>query len=118
MRLVWLGLWMVATWLVSLGSGGAQEGDRLLPLLRPDDDDALDAVTCASVFNSDKGRFVTDDDVRKAYAEPFVEPSGSDIMRPLGAGSIYPPRKTGRTVSTRLGPKSTSREITTTSSTR
>ncbi len=55
--------------------------------------EALDAVTCASVFNSDKGRFATDDDVRKGYAEPFVEASGNESMRPLGAGSIYPPRR-------------------------
>ena len=49
--------------------------------------EALDAVTCASVFNSDKGRFATDDDVRNGYAEPFVESSGSENMRPLGARS-------------------------------
>lgn len=55
--------------------------------------EALDAVTCASVFNSDKGRFVTDDDVRNQYAEPFVGPSGSESMRPLGDGSLYPPRR-------------------------
>jgi hypothetical protein len=55
--------------------------------------EALDAVTCASVFNSDKGRFVTDDDVRNGYAEPFVGSSGFESMRPLGAGSIYPPRR-------------------------
>ncbi|MBW2225129.1 MAG: hypothetical protein JRF54_13125 [Deltaproteobacteria bacterium] len=55
--------------------------------------EALDAITCASVFNSDKGRFATDNDVRNGYAEPFVERSGSESMRPLGAGSIYPPRR-------------------------
>ena len=55
--------------------------------------EALDAVTCASVFNSDKGRFATDDDVRNGYAEPFVGRSGSESMRPLGAASIYPPRR-------------------------
>jgi hypothetical protein len=55
--------------------------------------EALDAITCASVFNSDKGRFATDGDVGNGYAEPFVEPSGSDGMRPLGAVSIYPPRR-------------------------
>jgi hypothetical protein len=55
--------------------------------------EALDAVTCASVFNSDKGRFATEQDVQNGYAEPFVEPSGSEVMRPLGAGSIYPPRR-------------------------
>jgi hypothetical protein len=55
--------------------------------------EALDAVTCASVFNSDKGRFATQGDVQNGYAEPFVEPSGSEAMRPLAAGSIYPPRR-------------------------
>ncbi|MGB5284938.1 MAG: CFI-box-CTERM domain-containing protein [Polyangiales bacterium] len=55
--------------------------------------EALDAVTCASVFNSDKGRFVTDDDVRNRYGEPFVDVSGSESMRPLSQGSIYPPRR-------------------------
>ncbi|MGB5548481.1 MAG: hypothetical protein WBM74_18020, partial [Polyangiales bacterium] len=55
--------------------------------------EALDAVTCASVFNSDKGRFVTDDDVRNQYSEPFVDVSGSESMRPLSQGSIYPPRR-------------------------
>lgn len=54
---------------------------------------ALDAITCASVFNSDKGRFATDSDVRDGYAEPFVEPSGVEGMRPLEDGSIYPPRR-------------------------
>ena len=33
--------------------------------------DALDAVTCASQFNSDKGRYITEDDVERGYAEPF-----------------------------------------------
>jgi hypothetical protein len=55
--------------------------------------EALDAVTCASVFNSDKGRFLTSEDLRDSYAEPFVEPSGSETMRPLGPGSRYPPRR-------------------------
>ena len=55
--------------------------------------EALDAVTCASVFNSDKGRFVTNTDVSNGYAEPFVDPSGSDTMRALAIGSIYPPRR-------------------------
>jgi hypothetical protein len=32
--------------------------------------EALDAVTCASVFNSDKGRFATEQDVQNGYAEP------------------------------------------------
>jgi hypothetical protein len=55
--------------------------------------EALDAVTCASVFNSDKGRFATSADVTNGYAEPFVGSSGSEIMRALGSGSLYPPRR-------------------------
>lgn len=55
--------------------------------------EALDAVTCASVFNSDKGRFVTDLDADRGYAEPFVEDSGDESMRPLGKTSLYPPRR-------------------------
>jgi hypothetical protein len=34
--------------------------------------DALDAVSCASLFNSDKGRYVTNGDMQAGYAEPFV----------------------------------------------
>lgn len=55
--------------------------------------EALDAVTCASVFNSDKGRFITDDDVRAGYAEPFVDDTGKESMRSLGKTSLYPPRR-------------------------
>ncbi len=55
--------------------------------------DALDAVTCASVFNSDKGRFITDADLRTGYAEPFVDDSGTESMRSLGKTSLYPPRR-------------------------
>jgi hypothetical protein len=55
----------------------------------------LDAVSCASVFNSDKGRYLTADDVAKGYAEPFVPVTapGTDAnMLPLPAQSLYPPR--------------------------
>jgi hypothetical protein len=55
--------------------------------------EALDAVTCASVFNSDKGRFATENDAQNGYAEPFDVSPGSEIMRPLGTASIYPPRR-------------------------
>ena len=33
--------------------------------------DALDAVSCASVFTSDKGRFITAADVANRYVEPY-----------------------------------------------
>jgi hypothetical protein len=55
-------------------------------------DEVLDAVTCASVFNSDKGRFITAADVADGYAEPF-EDALLGPMRPLSMGSLYPPRR-------------------------
>ena len=45
--------------------------------------EALDAVTCASVFSSDKGRFITEQDVQSGYAEPFETAPGVGSMRPL-----------------------------------
>ena len=55
-------------------------------------DKALDAVTCASGFNSDKGRFITQSDVDRGYAEP-AEIAGQGIMRALDLVSLYPPRR-------------------------
>ena len=55
--------------------------------------DALDAVSCASVFNSDKGRFVTEADVAGGYAEPYEVAPKSGEMRKLSAISLYPPRR-------------------------
>lgn len=54
--------------------------------------DQLDAVTCPSTFNSDKGRYLTEADVERGYAEPF-ETGGTGTMRPLGLHSLYPPRR-------------------------
>lgn len=54
--------------------------------------DALDAVSCASVFNSDKGRYLTASDVDTGYAEP-AEVDGTGLMAPLQMGSLYPPRR-------------------------
>ncbi len=54
--------------------------------------EALDAVSCASVFNSDKGRYLSDDDQAANYSEPFVE-SGAATMRSMETTSIYPPRR-------------------------
>lgn len=53
--------------------------------------EALDAVSCASVFSSDKGRYVTEADVTDSYAEPFTDESGAS-MRELSLDSLYPPR--------------------------
>ncbi len=56
--------------------------------------DALDAVSCASVFSSDKGRFITQDDIDHGYAEPYEPPhSSQDTMRALSLYSLYPPRR-------------------------
>ncbi len=56
--------------------------------------EALDAVTCASVFNSDKGRYLTEDDVAAGYAEPFEAERGASVeMRNMDTNSLYPPRR-------------------------
>jgi hypothetical protein len=55
--------------------------------------DALDAVTCASIFNSDKGRYLTEQDLAKGYAEPFETAPEQGSMRPLDLCSLYPPRR-------------------------
>jgi hypothetical protein len=52
----------------------------------------LDAITCASGFNSDKGRKLLSSDLAAGYAEPF-EKGGVDGMRPLTLTSLYPPRR-------------------------
>jgi hypothetical protein len=55
--------------------------------------DALDAVSCASAFNSDKGRFITEADVQEGYAEPYEDTAiHTGRMEPLTATSLYPPR--------------------------
>ncbi len=56
--------------------------------------DALDAVTCASQFNSDKGRYLTDSDVSNGYAEPYELENGEEtMMRAMDTGALYPPRR-------------------------
>jgi hypothetical protein len=56
--------------------------------------DALDAVTCPSLINSDKGRFITEADVQLGYAEPYEVPvTLEQRMRPLSLDSWYPPRR-------------------------
>jgi hypothetical protein len=52
----------------------------------------LDAVSCASAFNSDKGRMMTADDVASGYAEPAVI-AGQSVMHRLSLTSLYPPRR-------------------------
>ncbi|MEZ4288364.1 MAG: CFI-box-CTERM domain-containing protein [Polyangiales bacterium] len=55
--------------------------------------EALDAVTCASVFNSDKGRYLRTTDLQNNYAEPFVDDQGTNTERALPLHSLYPPRR-------------------------
>lgn len=55
--------------------------------------DALDAVTCASVFNSDKGRYITEADVAMGYREPAESAPGVSAPYLLGLDSLYPPRR-------------------------
>ena len=55
--------------------------------------DALDAVSCASVFNSDKGAFISDSRVDAGYSEPYETSPGTGEMRPLSRHSLYPPRR-------------------------
>lgn len=57
--------------------------------------DQLDAVSCASPLTSDKGRYITEDDLAAGYVEPYERmeddaPVGS--MQPLPLQSYYPPR--------------------------
>ena len=54
--------------------------------------DGLDAMSCASPFMSDKGRILTDQDVKAGYAEPTVV-GGQSVMRALPLISLYPPRR-------------------------
>ena len=53
---------------------------------------ALDAVTCASAFSSDKGRYLLPSDIDAQYSEPAVL-GGQPTMRPLDLISLYPPRR-------------------------
>src|SRR5690606_24544226 len=56
--------------------------------------EALDAVSCASVFSSDKGRFITEADLGAGYAEPYERVGTEEpMMRSLSLHSLYPPRR-------------------------
>jgi hypothetical protein len=54
--------------------------------------DALDAITCATPFNSDKGRIMTAADAQKGYTEPIAN-GVVDSKRTLSVTSLYPPRR-------------------------
>jgi hypothetical protein len=55
--------------------------------------DSLDAVSCASRFHSNKGRYLTEGDVAAGYAEPWQRQDGTGTMRALPLASLYPPRR-------------------------
>lgn len=56
------------------------------------DRDHLDAVACASTYNSDRGRYITDADLSHGYGEPYVTPAGTPTTYALSRTSLYPPR--------------------------
>ena len=58
----------------------------------------LDATSCATPFTSDKGRYLTEEDMEAGYAEPFETPPVADgeaqgMMQRLPLRSHYPPRR-------------------------
>lgn len=55
--------------------------------------DGLDAITCASPLNDDKGRYFDDDDLAAGYAEPVELMPGVGDWRVLSRHSAYPPRR-------------------------
>ena len=77
-------------------SGGEEPGNRNTPdayyCLSFTGGETLDAMSCASVFNSNKGRYLTEADVSSGYGEPWQELDGTARMRALSLGSLYPPR--------------------------
>jgi len=57
-------------------------------------DPTVDAMACPTTFNSDKGRYLTDDDVLAGYAEPYEDEMGVDsAMRVMDTTSLYPARR-------------------------
>jgi hypothetical protein len=55
--------------------------------------DKLDAISCATPFSSDKGRYLTREDIGKNYAEPWQDIGrNTGLMQPLPLDSLYPPR--------------------------
>lgn len=55
--------------------------------------DMLDAVSCATPFSSDKGRYLTAADVAAQYSEPYEERAGvAGVRQALPLESFYPPR--------------------------
>jgi len=60
---------------------------------RTEDVAELDAVTCASLWAGEPGRYLTEADVDEGYAAPFAPPAGEAHLRPLALEAPYPPRR-------------------------
>ncbi|MDQ3036095.1 MAG: DUF2271 domain-containing protein [Myxococcota bacterium] len=56
-------------------------------------DESLDTMSCASVFMSNKGRYLREDDLAAGYSEPWEDAARAARMRPLTTRSVYPPRR-------------------------
>jgi hypothetical protein len=54
--------------------------------------DQLDAVSCATMFSSDKGRYLRADEAQLGYGEPWDDGGGGSSMRALPFTSVYPAR--------------------------
>jgi hypothetical protein len=54
--------------------------------------DKLDAISCATKFSSDKGRYLTAMEAEVGYREPWVESGAGASMQVLPSSSVYPPR--------------------------
>jgi len=54
--------------------------------------DQLDAVSCATKFSSDKGRYMTAMEAQVGYSEPWDDGTGTASFRTLPSTSVYPPR--------------------------
>jgi hypothetical protein len=52
----------------------------------------LDAVSCATPFSSDKGRYLTEQDLMRGYGEPYEPQPGQGVLQPMPLKSLYPPR--------------------------
>ncbi|MFW6050614.1 MAG: CFI-box-CTERM domain-containing protein [Myxococcota bacterium] len=79
---------------IHLDPNGSNTVDDHFCLSFTDSNNDLDAVSCASVFRSNKGRYVTDEDLDSGYAAtPWLREDGTSSWRSLAAGSLYPPRR-------------------------
>jgi hypothetical protein len=79
---------------IRLDPSGSNTVDEHFCLSFSEEANALDAVTCASVFRSNKGRFVDEQDVTTGYAsEPWQDTDDRSTWRAMPRHSLYPPRR-------------------------